>query len=65
MNAFFGYEELLLGRTRTLQSVFRGIDQVALTDLVRVARRLFRPQRLNLALIGPYKSDLQFKKLLD
>lgn len=64
VDGIFGYEELLLGKPFSLRSYYQGIDQVTLADLVRVARRLFQPRRLNLALIGPFKSDLQFRKLL-
>jgi len=65
VNSFFGVEELLLGRTRTLAEVYAGVDAVTVPDLVRVARHFFRPERLNFAAIGPFKDENKFTKLLN
>jgi len=37
---------------------------VTAEDIQRVAEDIFRPERLNLAVIGPYKDEEKFKKLL-
>jgi len=64
VNNFFGLEELLLGKVRTPDEVFAELDKVGVEDVARVAKNLFKPAQLNLAVIGPYKSQSRFEKLL-
>jgi predicted Zn-dependent peptidase len=64
VNTFFGYEQLMMGKTRTPQQVFEAVDAVTVGDVYVSAKKVFVPERLNLAIIGPYKSDSQFKQLL-
>lgn len=64
VNSFFGYEELMTGKVRSVEEVYKNIDQVKIEDVVRVAKKFFRPERLNLAIIGPMKSEEKFAKLL-
>lgn len=64
VNQFFGVEELALGKVLTPEEVFRKIDRVEVKDVIRVARDFFKPERLNLAIIGPYKDQKRFEKLL-
>ena len=51
-------------RIRTPQETLKLIDQVTSEDIIRVAKRLFKSEKMNLALIGPFKSKERFKKLL-
>lgn len=62
INSFFGIKQLLLGRAETPEDVFDGIDKVTMTDLVSLAKKYFVPERLNLAIIGPYKDEKRFEK---
>jgi len=64
VNSFFGFEELMTGQVRSVEEVYKGIDQVQIEDVIRVAKKFFRPERLNLAIIGPFKSEEKFAKLL-
>jgi len=64
VNQFFGEQELLLGRIETPEEMYKKIDKVELTDLIRVAKKLFKKQNLNLAIIGPYNNEVKFRKLL-
>jgi predicted Zn-dependent peptidase len=43
---------------------FEKIDRVTTKDVQAVARELFQNNKMTLALIGPYRSEKQFKKLL-
>src|SRR4030043_1437585 len=65
VSAFFGLEELLLNKPITPEEVIREIDKVKVDEVVEVAKDFFKPQNLNLAVIGPYKDKNLFKKLLD
>lgn len=64
VGSFYADQELFLPKVQTPEEVFRNIDKVKLDEVLFEAKRLFVPERLNLALIGPYKSDEKFKKLL-
>ncbi len=61
---FFGDQEVLLGKIDTPEEVFKGIDKVTIKDVSRVAKELFKKERLNLAIIGPYNSEANFEKIL-
>lgn len=50
-----------LGSVRTLDEDIAGIDAVKIEDVQRVAKDLFRSEKLNLAIIGPHTDS---KKLL-
>lgn len=43
---------------------FKKIDNVTIAQVREIAKTLFQPQRMNLAVIGPYKNDKMFAKLL-
>lgn len=48
----------------TPEEYLKIIDKITAKELREVARELFRPSQLNLAVIGPYKEEAKFKKLL-
>ena len=64
VSSFFGDQELFSEKVLTPEEVFKKIDKVTLAEVNDEAKRLFVPERLNLAIIGPYDNDDDFKKLL-
>ena len=60
----YAVELLLEKKIRTPQEIMKLIDQVTVADLQRVAKRLLKPEKLNLAIIGPFQSESRFRKLL-
>ncbi len=54
-----------MGKIETPEEVFKSIDKVTMDEVYAEAKRLFRPESLNLAIIGPYKDSEKFKKLLE
>lgn len=62
--SFVGSEEMLTGKPMTADEVFAKLDAVSAEDLCAVARELFRPERLNLAMIGPFKDKAPFEESL-
>jgi predicted Zn-dependent peptidase len=62
--AWLGGQELLRGHIQTLDEVLARFDAVTAEDVRRVAGRLFRGDRLRLALIGPHKDPAEFETAL-
>ncbi len=62
--AFYGLQEILERRVLTTKEIYAKINKVGTNDVLRVARDIFQPQKLNLALIGPFKDKKKFEKLL-
>ena len=61
---FFARQELLKNNILTLDEKLAKIEAVTVNDIQRVAKDIFRPEKLNLALIGPFKDKQRFEKLL-
>ena len=61
---FYGGQELLENKISTPEEIFKKIDKVSINDILKVAKDIFKPERLNLALIGPFKDKTKFRKLL-
>jgi len=55
---------LLEGKVRTPQEIIKGVEAVTGADVVRLAREILKPEKMNLVVIGPYKQAAQFEKLL-
>jgi len=55
---------LLEERIRSPEETMRMIDEVSASDVRRVAREIFKPEKMNLAVIGPYKEEKRFANLL-
>jgi len=58
--SFYATQELLEKRILTQEEIFKKIDKVSANDIVKVARDIFKPEKLNLALIGPVKDKEKF-----
>jgi len=62
--SFFANQELLEGKILTLKQILAKVDKITSNDILKVAKDIFQPQKLNLALIGPFKNKEKFKKIL-
>lgn len=60
----YGTDEILENRIRTIDDYLKRIDEVKAEDILRVAQFLFTKSKLNLAVIGPFKDQTRFEKLL-
>jgi len=60
--SFYGTQDLLEKKILTPSQIYGKIDKVKVNDIQRVAKDIFKPENLNLALIGPSKDN--FNKLL-
>ena len=62
---FVGTEEMVTGKPMTVEEVFAKIDAVTPEDLLLVAKEVIKTERLNLAMIGPFKESEKFEKILN
>ena len=58
--SFYGIQELLERRILTPEQIYDRINKVTADDVLKVSRDIFKPQKLNLALIGPFKDKSKF-----
>ncbi len=61
---WLGAQEILAGRIRSVDEVTEHIDAVTPEDVRAVAQRLLKSDQLNLAIVGPFRSETRFRKLL-
>jgi predicted Zn-dependent peptidase len=61
---FYASQELFENRILTPEQIFAKIEAVTAEDIQRVAKDIFKPEKLNLALIGPFKDKNRFQRLL-
>lgn len=62
--SFYGSQELLRKEILTPEQIFKEIDKVTAKDIQKIAKDIFTPEKLNLAVISKLKDEKQFKKLL-
>ncbi|MBI4212685.1 MAG: insulinase family protein [Chloroflexi bacterium] len=65
MASFVGSQELLHGTIEQMDDVVRHIDAVTTDDIQRVARDVIRDAQAHLAVVGPFRSEQRFAKLLN
>ena len=61
---WMGAQQILTGKVRTVDDVVAQMDAVSTNDIERVASDLIQEDKLNLAVVGPYRSDRRFRNLL-
>ncbi|MBI2864446.1 MAG: insulinase family protein [Chloroflexi bacterium] len=62
--SWLGGQELLTGRILTVDEVVAIIDAVNPDDLRRMAQQIYTTDKLNMAVVGPFKSQKRFAGLL-
>ena len=60
VSGWFGGQEMLSGEIISPEEVVNRLDKVTVDDLLRVTTDLLRAERLNLAVVGPHRSDRRF-----
>jgi predicted Zn-dependent peptidase len=61
---FFGFQEVLDKNMQTPAQMIKEIKSITAKDIQRVAKKVMKNDRLNLALIGPFKKPQKFEKIL-
>jgi len=62
--SFYGLQDLLENKVLTTKEIYAKINEVSASDVQAVAQDIFRPAKLNLALVGPFKEKKNLQKLL-
>ncbi len=62
--AFYGIQELMEKQVLTLKEVYNKIDSVSQEDILHVAKDIFQPKNINLAMVGPFRNKKTFEKIL-
>jgi len=62
--SFYGLQDVLEKEILTPEQTYDKINKVSSSDVRKVAKDIFRPQKLNLALIGPFEDKEKFLKLI-
>jgi len=57
-------QELTRKKIMSVEEIFAEIDKVAVSDILRVAKDIFKEKTLNLAVIGPHKDGKKLEKIL-
>lgn len=65
VSAWLGSQEILLNKVLSPDEVVARIDAVTLADVQRVIDDILVKKHLNLAIVGPYRTDRTFLPLLD
>ena len=61
---FFGLQGILEKKILTPEEEWREIAKITSDDILKVAREIFRPEKLNLALIGPVGDEARLSRIL-
>jgi len=61
---FYADQEISEKKILTPEEILAKIDKVTANDILKAAKDIFRPEKLNLALIGPFEDKSRFIKLL-
>lgn len=62
--SFVGAQEMMTRKILTPQEILKKINKITKKDILNVAREIFKNEKMNLALIGPFKEDKEFGDIL-
>ncbi|HOX30553.1 MAG TPA: pitrilysin family protein [Candidatus Paceibacterota bacterium] len=62
--SFYAEQELMEGKIETPENMFKKINKVTSKDIQEVACDIFRPEKLNMAIIGAFDDEKRFRDLL-
>ncbi len=64
VSGWLGGQEILTGEIKSPEDVVAKLDAVTSEDVSRVIKTILRTETLNLAIVGPHRSDRRFMPLL-
>lgn len=57
---WYGRQQLLIGKIKTPEQKINEIMKITRQDVNRLAQKIFQTKKINLALIGPFKTEKEF-----
>jgi len=61
---FYGFQEIFKKKIKTPKEIEKEIEKVSATDIQKLAKEIITNKKLNLAIVGRYKDEERFKKIL-
>lgn len=61
---FYGFQEIMKEKIKTPKDLEKEIEKVTTTDIQKLAKQIIKNSKLNLAIVGKYKDEERFKKIL-
>lgn len=65
VTSFFGNQELFRKKIQSHTKLFEKIDKVTPTDILNVAKKIIKNNKLNLAVVGPHKDESALQSFLN
>ena len=62
--SFYCFQEILKKEILGPEELIKKIQAVTAADILEAAQDIFRPEKLNLAIVGPFKNQKLFANLL-
>jgi len=62
--SFYGIQELLEGTILNQKEIYAKINKVSAEEVQLIAKEIFRPEKLNLSVVGPFQKKEVFRKIL-
>ena len=64
MGQFYGFQQILKGEMLAPEEIIKKMNAVTAKDIRALAKKLFIVKHVNLAMIGPWKDEQRFERLL-
>ena len=64
MASFYTTQEIFEKEIKTADQILAEVDKVTAQDIQRVAKDIFVNQKLNLAVVGPFREEGKFSNIL-
>src|SRR5690606_25041408 len=61
VNSYFGQEALLTKKIEVPDELYERINKVTVEDVYKAAEDVFKLKNLNIAILGPYEDDSDFR----
>lgn len=61
---FYGLQEILREEIKTPKEIEKEIEKITANDIAKVAKQVIQNKKLNMAIVGKYKDETPFKKIL-
>lgn len=62
--SFVGAQEIIERKIMLPEEILKKINKVTQKDILNIAKEIFQNEKMNLAMIGPFKDDKEFRDIL-